>query len=267
MLTFKKFNDITQIKMGRKIFGKVPFFSYAFLVDDLLIDTGPPVCKQQILDYCKNFNVSKAVNTHHHEDHVGGNRMLQQKCGVEIYADYLTTQILTQPMPIQLYRQLAWGNPDSCQVQLLSSSIKTSSGRVLKVIPTPGHCDDHVCFFEEKQGWLFTGDAFLHPKIKVLRNDEDFHQILSSLKKMKALKPSFLFCSLNGRLSNACNLMNRKIEFMETLIVEANKLNKQGLLPQQIRKELLGNENSWFYFTSGHFSKQNLINSILNPAL
>ena len=267
MLTTKKFQHITQIKLGRKIFGKIPYFSYAFLVDDLLVDTGPPVCKEEILNFCQNSKITKAVNTHHHEDHIGGNKILQKKCGVKIYATALTAKIISRPMPIQLYRRAVWKNPEICVAKILDDYIKTCSGHILKVIPTPGHCDDHACFFEENEGWLFTGDAFLHPKIMVLREDEDFYQILDSIKKMKELNPSFIFCSLNGRLSKACDHLNRKIEFMEMLVSETHKLNKQGLSPRKIRLELLGKENSMYYVTLGHFSKQNLINSILSRSV
>ena len=264
MITTKKIQDITLIKAGRKILGKVPFFSYSFLIDDLLIDTGPPCCKKEMYHFFNHTKISRVVNTHHHEDHIGGNSILKEKCEIEIYAHPLTAKIISQPMSIQLYRQLVWGKPDICWIHPLSTYIKTTSGYVLKVIPTPGHCDDHVCYFEENEGWLFTGDAFLHSKIKVLRKDENFYQILTSLKILKELQPSILFCSLNGRLSKGYDHINRKIEFMENLAFETHKLYKQGISPHQIKLELLGKENSWYYFTLGHFSKQNLINSILS---
>lgn len=127
------------------------------------------------------------VITHHHEDHIGGNNILQQNYDVKIYASALTAEIISQPLSIQLYRQMVWGKPSGSRVIPLNDYIETSSGRVLKVISTPGHCDDHICLFEENKRWLFAGDAFLHPRVKVLRTDENFYQIIDSLKEMHQL--------------------------------------------------------------------------------
>jgi hypothetical protein len=33
----------------------------------------------------------------------------------------------------------------------------TVEAYLFEVIPTPGHCPDHVCLFEREQGWLFNG--------------------------------------------------------------------------------------------------------------
>jgi glyoxylase-like metal-dependent hydrolase (beta-lactamase superfamily II) len=43
---------------------------------------------------------------------------------------------------------------------LLGETIDTESG-YLQVIPTPGHCDDHVVLYDPKEKVLLAGDAFM----------------------------------------------------------------------------------------------------------
>lgn len=44
-------------------------------------------------------------------------------------------------------------------------------------------------------GWLFSGDLFLSPYVKVLRIDENPHQVIASLRKVLALPISTVYDS------------------------------------------------------------------------
>lgn len=264
MIFIKKIKEVTLIKLGKKFINKVPFYSYCFMVDDLLIDSGPPCCANELLNYCTDKNISSILNTHHHEDHIGGNKLLQERLGIKIFASYSTVELLKNKPDIQSYRKFIWGKPSNSIIQSIKGPIETLSGYTFEMVPTPGHTNDHVCYFEKNNGWLFTGDAFLHTRIKVFRKGENFHQTLISLKNMVLLNPVHLFCSLNGRLSGASSLLKRKIEYMENLEHQVIELYRQGISKTQIRKRLLGHENHLLLFTFGHFSKYNLINSILS---
>ena len=46
-----------------------------------------------------------------------------------------------------------------------------------QVIYTPGHSPDHICLFEHKHGWLFTGDLFVGGMDRALRVDYDVDRV------------------------------------------------------------------------------------------
>lgn len=50
----------------------------------------------------------------------------------------------------------------------------TEYGPIARIHPARTfYCPDHVCLFEPEQGWLFSGDLFIHERVRYLRNDED----------------------------------------------------------------------------------------------
>jgi len=54
------------------------------------------------------------------------------------------------------------GQPPNLQepYRLLGETVDTASG-FLQVIPTPGHCDDHIALYDPKEKVLLAGDAFM----------------------------------------------------------------------------------------------------------
>jgi len=46
-----------------------------------------------------------------------------------------------------------------------------------EVIYISGHSPDHICLYGPEKGWIFTGDAYIGGKDRVLRQDYDIWQI------------------------------------------------------------------------------------------
>ena len=60
--------------------------------------------------------------------------------------------------------------------------------------------------------------------------------------------------------------LKEKIRGMEELRDKALELRQKGLSPREIRRRLLGLEDKMHTITGGHFSKQNVIDSILEKS-
>lgn len=75
-------------------------------------------------------------------------------------------------------------------------------GRTISVIDLPGHTDDSVGFFEEKTGWLFTGDTLYQGKLyRDFQNSNPTHW-RESLHKIVSLKPTTIFPGHNDSFDN-----------------------------------------------------------------
>jgi glyoxylase-like metal-dependent hydrolase (beta-lactamase superfamily II) len=234
----------------------------AYLVDGLLIESGPPATALEMMRWCTTQAVYRVINSHHHEDHTGGNSLLRARLGLPVAAPAEAISVLKSCPRLAFYRRLVWGQPGPVDAEPLGDLVETPNHR-LQVIPTPGHSLDHVCFFEPEQGWLFSGDLFIHERARYLRADEDAHQILASLQRVLELRPGLMLCSHAGFVEDPCSAIQRKIVYWRDLAPEAMALFEEGYSVERITEELLGSEGLATRLSRGHFSKRNLISSLL----
>ena len=70
-----------------------------------------------------------------------------------------------------------------------------STGRLrLKVLHTPGHASDHLCFWVEEDGAVFTGDLILGKgSTMITYPDGDMAAYFSSLRRLAELEPKVFF--------------------------------------------------------------------------
>jgi glyoxylase-like metal-dependent hydrolase (beta-lactamase superfamily II) len=262
MLESETRGPITRIHLARTVLGRPLYTVEAYLVDGLLIDTGCPATASQLTAWCRKRGVHRAVNTHHHEDHAGGDATVLGALHLPVAAPPGAVPILADFPRLQLYRWLIWGQPGDVSVEPLEDVVETDGYR-FEVVPTPGHCADHVCFFEPRQGWLFGGDLFIHERVRYLRADEDARATLQSLRRVLELRPRLLICSHAGWVEDACGAIERKIAFWEDLAQRAGVLRSEGLSLREVTDRVLGSEGLLAHVTGGHFAKINLVRSLL----
>ena len=263
MIQIRRFGDVTQLRMARTVFGRPLYVACAYFVDGLLLDTGPPIVAHELRRLIAGMEVHQAVNTHAHEDHVGNNPVLQE-IGIVPLAHPLALPLIAHPPVQQLYRRVVWGAHPPGSAKPLGDEIATRRFH-FRIIHTPGHSVDHICLFEERHGWLFSGDLFLSPYVKVLRIDENPHQVIASLRKVLALPITTVFDSGGKVVEDGRAALQRKLDFWERLRDQARELHTTGRSPIEIRRRLLGREGAFQIMTWGHFSKQNLIDALLRP--
>ena len=260
MLEAIQFEQVTQIKMSR-----YPDFrpvTSAYLLDGLLIDSGPAHTAEELTDFLKDREIRIVVNTHHHEHHIAANALLKERYGVELLAHPLAVNKINQPAILYPYQEDAWGYPIPSQVKEIGDSISTQHFR-FEVIHTPGHDRDHICLFERKNGWLFTGDLFVGTRPNVVRPMDDVRQIIADLKKVKDLRPQILFPAPGSVRTEPVPVLERTIQYLEDLGHKVMELSNKGLSPTEIVQQIFGNEPPLAELTQQQFSSLNLVKSLL----
>jgi glyoxylase-like metal-dependent hydrolase (beta-lactamase superfamily II) len=250
--------------MTSRILGVPVFKVHAFYVDGLLIDTGFTRCRKGFLKVCDELQgIDAVVNTHHHEDHTGNNFWITEKYGILPMAHPKASVYMKSPSSwIRLYRRFVWGIPPSSEMTRVDSEILTRNHQFL-VLPTPGHSDDHICLYEPKEGWLFSGDLFLSEEVRYLREDEDIYAVLDSLKKIASLDVRKMFCSFSGSIERPAEALWKKIDFLEYLREKVEEGLRQGLPSREIQRRLLGSGDRFRFITGGQISKKNTIQAFL----
>ncbi len=268
MLKVSKFNQVTRIDSARTISGRGSYWTTAYLVDGLLVDSGCAHAAHELVAALADETLTRIVNTHSHEDHIGANSSLQaQRDGLEIFAHPFALPILRDPrgtQPLQFYRRVMWGRPEPSEAILLEDGQQIETEHhTFQVIYTPGHSADHICLYEPQQGWLFTGDLYVGGKDRALRIDYDIWQIIDSLKRVADLPLSLLFPGSARVRENPNQALASKIAYLEDMGEKVLDLHTQGKHPKEIARTLFGPAMFIESFTFGHFSRLGLVNSYL----
>lgn len=265
MLKTSTHDDVTIYKMGRSIGKFVPYTVHSFLLTDTLIDTGTRFAGAEFLSALEGNQIAKIINTHFHEDHIGNNHSIQQKYSAQIFAHRDSIPFIENPRSVKLrsYQKHIWDYPENSKVKEIGDSVEISQYQ-FQTIHVHGHSAGHICLYQPQKKWLFTGDMFCGIKNIYLRRDEDFNLMLKSLENLSRLEIDTIFCCLKGVVNNGGQALAAKIKYMKDQRDKILNLHQAGMSARQIRNKLLGREDLMFLTTGGHFSKQFLINNILD---
>ncbi|MDR7484155.1 MAG: MBL fold metallo-hydrolase [Armatimonadota bacterium] len=266
MVRIRSFGPVTQFRMARAALGQPLYWVCAFHVDGLLIDTGCAHTTEEFAAALDGDAVRQVVNTHHHEDHVGGNAALAARAGLRARIHPLGIERLRHPDPhLSLYRRVVWGTPPPCDPEPLGEEISTDR-YTFRVIHAPGHSPDQVVLFEERAGWLFGADLYLGERVKYLRRDERLGESLASLRRVAALPVRRPFCSFGAVIDDGQRALAAKLAYWEGLCARVWELAAAGRSPAQIRRQVLGREGLLRWVTGGDFAKQHLVTEALRLA-
>src|SRR3989449_6812738 len=199
MITSFAYGDVRYFRMARTVLGRAIYWTGVYLVDGLLVDSGPPNLARAVRRLVPELAVRQCVTTHHHEDHSGNHGLLAAELRITTLAPpNSVSRLAVGDSHSPLYRRVAWGVRPPAPAAPLGEGLETSRFR-FRVIDTPGHATDHVALFEPERGWLFSGDLYLAPRLRYLRADEDGYAMMDSLRRGGGLGPPGAVLSPPGR--------------------------------------------------------------------
>lgn len=267
MIHVEQHGQVLAIRMSRSLFGRPFWWTTAYWVDGLLIDTGPRFAIRALLYALRNRHVDQVVITHAHEDQIGGISAVQQQYPkVTVYAAPRALSTLAQPgqLVLPLYRRLVWGRPQPCRAAVsldtVDNLIRTPS-YTLRAVETPGHTADHIALFEPNQRWLFSGDVFVYSQHNAWSTEADLFGVICSLRTLADLRPERLFPS-DGRISRTpLPELHGRIGQLLQLTREVARLDALGLTKEEVVLRLFRKEPPLYFWTMGSYSAANLIDA------
>jgi ribonuclease/clavin/mitogillin len=264
MIEHQLFEDVHYWQVARSFARKYVYSTGFFFLDSVLIDCGPINMSRHLAKLFSSLNPAKVVVTHHHEDHTGNLHQLLRNGGIQCFAHSEMEALLRQTCnDIPFYRRLIWGRPKPAAVTPVAQELETSR-RCLEVIPTPGHSDDHICLFERKKRWLFTGDLYLASYLRYLREDENIYEIMNSLRRLIDLHPVVIFCNHRGFIANGENQLAKKLSFLEELRDQILRSKEEGVAVEEFLRKSFRPDHFFRWLSQGEFSTENLIQAFVN---
>ena len=165
------------------------------------------------------------LNTHHHYDHVGGNKKLKEKYGASVVG-FKKDKDKIPEMDILVSDQEIWKHEDF----------------EAKIIHIPGHTLGHICFYFYNNKSVFTGDTLFSLGCgKIFEGT--YSQMFDSLKKLKELPgDTKIFCGHEYTLNNSkfCLTHDKNNKNLKNKIIEITKKLQNNLptIPSTIKEEL-----------------------------
>jgi glyoxylase-like metal-dependent hydrolase (beta-lactamase superfamily II) len=185
------------------------------------LDTGLGVANIREAGDRLSDRAPRVANTHHHFDHVGGNALFDEveihELGADLIAEgveratldgylgwargmleawstyraldedffALTDDVSTlQPWPDGFDPDVWSIAPSKATRTLVDGDVVDLGGRRLRVMHTPGHTTDSVCFLDEADGFLFAGDTVNSGPILLTDPSADLEDFARSTRRL-----------------------------------------------------------------------------------
>ncbi len=171
-----------------------PDFTSIYLVGAgqvLSIDSGEAMDRYRwmlkgYLAAVERSEIALAGITHHHGDHSGNLKWVREELKAEIIAPRHGIPLLKGRLPRTGVRTFEDGEV-----------LDLDGGVNLRVIFTPGHSTDSVCYYLEDEGVLFSGDTLLGSSTTTVHDLRDYRKSLAVLLELPNLK---VICPGHGPL-------------------------------------------------------------------
>lgn len=268
MIQLRYFDSVIQIMMSPERNGSPGYWVSAYLVDGLLIDTGCVRTAPEMAEFLAGRTPFLAVNTHYHEDHVGGNKLLQEALGLKIMAHRESIPFIEDPPDLSHYRKKNWGAAPSSNVSLLPSIVRTGCFS-FHVVETPGHCAGHVALVEPSRGWCFSGDLYVGRKLRVASTETDISLMVRSMEKILAfdVKNLTLFTGLRTVEPAGRKALAGSVTQWKEMSYRAKSLRKAGMTVDDIVQEFWRGESVFNRITKGALSSARLVCKLLEAEI
>jgi glyoxylase-like metal-dependent hydrolase (beta-lactamase superfamily II) len=142
------------------------------------------------------------LNSHTHDDHVGGNWQFDTVYGMDTdftrknaqgsrddaQAEITPDQIcgtLPKGFDPKMYATKPW----KIAAYIHDGEKFDLGGRTIEVIATPGHTPDAISLIDRANGLLFTGDTYYPAPIWLFRPETDLDAYAASIRRLAALAP------------------------------------------------------------------------------
>jgi ribonuclease/clavin/mitogillin len=188
----------------------------------ILLDTGQglpeylPLLERAREEQRGARELDRTVLTHAHVDHLGGCSQVRARFG---------------PLPV-LKRPWPGLDADVAEhVQPIDhGAVIETEGATLRALFTPGHAEDHLCYWLDEERALFTGDVVLGAGTTVIpEHGGDLADYMDSLRRLLALEPAVIYPAHGPAIRDAGKKIREYIAHRELREEQIVALLREGV--------------------------------------
>ena len=229
----------------------------AYLLDDVLVDTGFAHARAPMLEAVRALRPRGVIVTHSHEDHAGNVPALVATGLPMLMTEACEAELRSRPA-IRVYRRVVWGRTPT-----LSQAIEPFDPSPLTVLAAPGHSADHLVVWDAERRILVSGDLFLGVKVRIAHDHESPRTLVSTLRRMAALEPRLLLDAHRGVVRDGAAQLRAKADWTEETIAAIERLAAEGVAVDAIVRRLFGGESLVGWVSGGEYSRAGFVRAVL----
>jgi glyoxylase-like metal-dependent hydrolase (beta-lactamase superfamily II) len=230
----------------------------AYLVGDVLVDTGFPRGGQALVNAVEALRPRGVIVTHWHEDHAGNVPALAAR-GVPLAMHAGCEALLRERPAIRSYRRAVWGHTAP-----LRSPLVGFDAAPLELVEMPGHSADHLAVWDPERRILASADLFLGVKVRVADvADEPPRSLVARLRRAAGLEPRLLLDAHRGPVRDAAAQLRAKADWNEAQIGEIERLHGEGVDAAEIVRRLFGGESLVGWVSGLEYSRRGFVRAVL----
>lgn len=257
---------ITRISLSSRVSRFIGMEVCCFLVGDILIDSGFSHAGDLLTEYLEDKTINVIALTHNHEDHSGNCGSLSRAHECPVYLAHPELRDAEGVGRLVPYRSIGWGAPYEYRPDPMPEKIE-SGGRTLRAVPTPGHSQTHVAFFEEKTGLLFAGDIYITGGVTAIMSHENPYQSIESLRRAAELKPRRMLNGHGLTIDDPAEALLQKADKIEAAARKVLEMHHQGASLRRIQNEIFKTGRArdliLALLTGGEFSRRNFVRACI----
>jgi glyoxylase-like metal-dependent hydrolase (beta-lactamase superfamily II) len=245
--------------VGARLLG---FEVSAYLVGTVLIDTGFPYARVEVLRALEGRLLEAVCCTHNHEDHTGNCAAIAVVHGCPVYLRHAAALWSEGVRHLKPYRATWWGAVEPFTPLELPDVVELGERR-LEAVPAPGHSDTQVAFYEAATGDVFTGDLYVSPGASAVLDWGDPWQEVASLRRVAALGARRMLTGHGLIVDDPSERLEIKASRIEKAARRSVELLGEGLAPREVVRRVFtrGRVKDRFFelLTSREFSRLNFV--------
>lgn len=253
---------IIRIRMTSRWARILGFEISAYLVGDVLVDTGFSHVRDQVLTSLEGRRVRAICCTHNHEDHTGNCGPLAAIHGCPVFIGNHGLRWSEGVRRLKPYRAWFWGSPGCYEAEEMPAEV-VGERRSLRALPAPGHSITHVALWEEATGTVFTGDLFVAPGASAVMVQENPYDLVESLRRVAAVEPRLMLTGHGLVIENPTPRLLSKADRIIDAAARAVELHRKGMADREIVRGVFpaGNRRDRIIeaLTQGEFSRLNFV--------
>ncbi len=254
-------NDGVKWVRGTAGWGNFNIKVFLYLVDGVLIDTGPVRLSRILIPFLDQQKIETVLLTHYHEDHSGNAPYLTTR-GIPVFINARSIERCREKTRLPLYRSFFWGNRKAFSPNPLEDLL-TAGCSTFKPVFTPGHVFDHLAFYFPEMGFMFTGDLFVTSRPRMVLNTENTPRMIEDLKKILNYDFKTVFCGHAGIIQGGREKLQKKLDYLQEIQEAVLHLHSKGWSASQISGKLFPGKVHLEYLSCREWSSEHMVKSLV----